>query len=88
MAKPNYKMEAASSVQKKDKMADRTPRRLCVSHSSSMGPIFAERGRVISGHLANRFGSRFGTNTKLLRGVIKPRSTPNDYLNTVFENRY
>ena len=42
MAKPNNKMEAASSVQKKDKMADRTPRRLCVSHSSSMGPIFAE----------------------------------------------
>ena len=35
MAKPNYKMETASSVQKKDKMADRTPRRLCVSHSSS-----------------------------------------------------
>ena len=57
MAKPSYKMEAASSVQKKDKMADRAPTRLCVSHSSSMGPIFVERGRVISGHLANRFGS-------------------------------
>ena len=58
MAKPNYKMETASSVQKKlDKTADRTPRRLCVSHSSSMGPIFAGTGRVISGHLANRFGS-------------------------------
>ena len=35
MAKPNYKMETASSVQKKDKIVDRTPRRLCVSHSSS-----------------------------------------------------
>ena len=88
MAKPNYKMETASSVQKKDKTADRTPRRLCVSHSSSIGPSFAGRGRVISGHLANRFGSRFGTDTKLFPGVIKPISTPNDYLNTVFESRY
>jgi len=40
-------------------------------------------GQVISGRLANRFGSRFGTNTKLLLGVIGPISTPNDYLNTV-----
>ena len=51
-ATPNHKMEANSSVQQKDKMADGTPRRLCVSHSSSMGPISAERGQVISGHLA------------------------------------
>ena len=47
-ATPNHKMEANSSVHQKDKMADGTPRRLCVSHSFSMGP----RGRVISGHLA------------------------------------
>ena len=45
----------------------------------SKGPIFAKRGRVISGRLANRFGSRFGTNTKLLRGVIGPVSTSNYY---------
>ena len=45
----------------------------------SVGPISAGRGRIISGHLAYRFGSRFGTNTKLLRGVIGPM-----YLNTVF----
>ena len=77
-ATPNHKLEAASSVQQKDKMADGTPRRLCVSYSSSMGSISAERGRVISGHLSNRFGSRFGKNTKLLRGVIKPISTPNN----------
>ena len=82
-ATPNHKMEANSSVQRKDKMADGTPRRLCVSHSSSMGPISAERGRVISGHLAKWFG----TNTKLLREVIKPISTPNNYLNTAFESR-
>ena len=51
---------------------------------ASMVPISARRGRVISGRLANRFGSRFNTNTKLLRGVIGPISTPNDYRHTVF----
>ena len=45
-ATPNHKMEANSSVQQKDKKADGTPRRLCVSHSSSMGPISAEKGTV------------------------------------------
>ena len=49
----------------------------------SMGPIFAWRGQVISGLLANRFESQFGTNTKLLRKVIGPKSTPNDRLNTL-----
>ena len=38
----------------------------------SMGPICAGRGRVISGRLANRLESRFGTNAKLLRGVNWP----------------
>ena len=50
---------------------------------ASMGPISAGRGRVISGRLAKRFGSRFNTNTKLLRGVIGPISAPHDYRNTV-----
>ena len=50
MAKPNYKIETASSVQKKDKTADRTPRRPCVSHSSSYGADFCGKG---TGH----FGS-------------------------------
>ena len=53
---------------------------------TSMGPISAGRGRVISGRLANRFGSRFGTNTKLLPGVIGPISAPSDYLSTVFDD--
>ena len=54
-ATPNHKMEAASSVQQKDKMADGTPswefrrRRLCVSHSLSMGPISAKRGQARGG---------------------------------------
>ena len=38
------------------------------------------------GHLANRIGSWFGMNTKLLRGVIGPIFSLNDYLNTVFDN--
>ena len=42
--------------------------------------------RAILGRLANRFGSRFWKNPKLLRGVIGPISTPNDYLNTVFND--
>ena len=51
----------------------------------SMEPIFAGRGRVISGLLAARtdLEVRFGTNTKSLRGVIGPISTPIDYLKTV-----
>ena len=51
----------------------------------SIGLIFAGRGQVISGCLATRLGSRLGTNTKLLRGIVGPVSTPNDYLNTVFD---
>ena len=51
-----------------------------------MEPIFAGRRRVISGRLAARtdLEVRFGTNTKSLRGVICPISTPIDYLKTVF----
>ena len=48
------------------------------------GANFASRGRPISCRLANRFGSRFVTNTKLLPEIIGPISTPNGYLNTVF----
>ena len=60
-------------MSKKDKMADRTSRRLCMSHSPfNEAGFFAGRGRVISGRLANWFGSLIGTNTTLLRGVIDP----------------
>ena len=55
------------SLSKKDK-----PRRRWVCHSPFNAPICAGRGRVISGRLANRLESRFGTNTKLLRGVNWP----------------
>ena len=59
---------------------------LRVPFHRSMGPIFTGRGRVTPGRLANRFRSRFGTNTTLLRGVIGPISTSNDCLNTVFND--
>ena len=36
-ATPNQKMEVASSVQQKDKMAGGTPRNLCMSHSVGNG---------------------------------------------------
>ena len=52
----------------------------------SMGPILVGRRRVIPNHLANRFGSWFGTNRKLLCGVIGPISTTNDYLNTAYND--
>ena len=68
------------------KMADRNPRRLCMSYSPFNGTDFVGRGRVILGHLANRFGGEFGMNTKLLHEVIDPISVPNDYLNTVFDD--
>lgn len=35
---------------------------------------------------ADRFGNWFETNTNLLPGAIGPISSPNDYLNTVFDD--
>ena len=68
------------------KIEEGSPRSRCMSHFPSMGPIFGGRGRVISGRLANTYASRFGKNTKLLRGVIGLTSIPNDYLYTVFDD--
>ena len=73
-------------MSKKTKWRTELPEGFACLIPPSMGPIFAGRGRVISGRRANTFGSRFGTNTKLLRGVFGPTSIPNDYLNTVFDD--
>ena len=81
---PNYGMGFLR--RKKTKWWTTQPEGLACSTPPSIGPIFAARGRVISGSLANRFGSRFGTNTELLRGVVHPICTPNDYRNTVFDD--
>ena len=48
------------------------------------GADFVGREWVISGHPVNRFGSGFGSNTKVLHEVIDPISVPNDYVNTVW----
>ena len=87
-SKENWREPSALKLYKKDKMADGTPQRLCVSHSPWMGPISAGRGWVISVRLAKRFGSRYGTNAKSLRGFIGPISTPNDYLTTVLNDAW
>ena len=59
---------------------------LHVPFPPSMKPIFVGRRRVIPSHVANKFGSWFGTNKKLLRGVNGPISTTNDYLNTAYND--
>ena len=72
---------------KKTKWRTAHPEGVACPTPTSMGPISVRRGRVISGRLANRFGSRFGSNTKLLPGVIGPTaSAPGDYLSTVFDD--
>ena len=68
-----------SSTSKKDKMVDGAPR----NPPSLHGADSCVEGE---GHLANRLESWFGMNTKLLRGVIGPIFTLNDYLNTVFDS--
>ena len=75
-----------SKKKKQNKKADGSPRRRYVSHSLFNRADFCGEGTGISGGLTNRFGSRFGTNTKLFRGVIGPISTPNDYLHAVFDD--
>ena len=77
---PNYGMSFLR--RKKTKWRTAHPEGVASPTSPSMKPIFAGRGQVISGLLANRFG----TNPKLLRGDIGPIATPNDYLNTVFDD--
>ena len=76
-------MEATSSVQQNDKMADGTPRRLCVSHFPFNGADFCGEG---TGHFRSSGKTIWESNSKLLRRVIGPMSTPNDYLNTEFDD--
>ena len=76
-----------SKKKKQNKKADGSARRRYVSHSLFNRADSCGEGTGISGRcLTNRFGSRFGTSTKLFRGVIGSISTPNDYLNAVFDD--
>ena len=83
---PQLWIGLSPSKNKKNKKADGSPRRCYVSHSLFNRADFCGEGTGISGCLTNRFGSRFGTSTKLFRGVIGPISTPNDDLNAVFDD--
>ena len=74
------------SLSKKTKWRTKPPEGFARPIPPFNGADFAGRGRVTPGRLANRFRSRFGTNTTLLRGVIGPISTPNDCLNTIFND--
>ena len=62
---PNYGMCFLRRKKKKQKWKTAHPEGAAYPTPPSMGPIFVGRGRVISGRLANRFGSRFGTKTNL-----------------------
>ena len=57
---PNYRI---GLLRRKKKWLTAHPKGVACPTPPSMGPISARRERVISGRLANRFGSRFGTNT-------------------------
>ena len=83
---PQLWIGLSPSKNKRNKKADGSPRRCYVSHSLFNRADFCGEGTGISGCLTNRFGSRFGTSTKLFRGVIGPISTPNDSLNAVFDD--
>ena len=83
---PNYGLAFLRQKKRTNKKADGSPRRRYVSHSLFNRADFCGEGTGISGRLTNRFGSRFGTSTKLFRGVIGPISTPSDYLNAVFND--
>ena len=63
-------------------MADGTPRRLCESHSPFSGANFCGEGTGPFRSSGEQIWKSTRTNTKLLGGVIGPKFTPNDYLNT------
>ena len=62
------------------------PEGVACLNPSSTEPIFGWRGPVISGRLGNRFRNRFGTNINYFVKLLRPISTPNDYLNAIFDD--
>ena len=85
-AMANQKMEATLTLQHKEKMVDGTPRRLCISYSSFTGSNFCSKGTGDFRLSGKQIWKSIWTNTELLQKVIGPISTPNDYLNTVFND--
>ena len=72
------------TMSKKDKMVDRPPRGFCVSHSPFYEANFCAERTSHFRSSSEQFRRRFKTETKLLRAVIGPISTPHDYQNSVF----
>ena len=70
------------SMSKKDRMADRTPRKFCVSHSPFTGTNFYGEGMGHFRSSGQQTWKWIWNDTKLLRGVAGPISTPKGYLNT------
>ena len=71
-------------MSKKDRMADRTPRRFCVFHSPFTGTNFYGEGMGHFRSSGQQTWKWIWNDTKLLRGVAGPISTPKGYLNTEF----
>lgn len=55
---------------------------------TSMRPIFAGMGQLISGFQTHRLGSQFGTHTKLFHGVIGPISISSLAVKLLLESIY
>ena len=79
-AKPNQEMRSTFFLcQKKDKMADGHPWRLCVYHSPFKGADFCEERTGNFRASGKQIWKSVWNEHKLLRGVIRPISTPNCY---------
>ena len=81
-ATPNQ--EISSICVQEDKMADGTPRRLCVSHSPLNGADFCGEGTGhfrSSGELTRK---SIWNEHKIIAWSLGPMKTANNYLNTVF----
>ena len=68
-ATSNQEMSRVYVQKKKTKWRTELPEVFACPIPASMWLIFAGRGRVISGLLADRFGSQFRMSTNLLCGV-------------------
>ena len=71
---------------KKDKMADGSPRRLCVLLPPQWGRYLREGDRSFQVVWQTEMEVELERTTKKLRVVIAPISTPNDYLDTVVDD--
>ena len=75
------------SMSKKIKWRTELPEGFASPILSSVGPIFCEEGIVISGRLANRFGSQFGrTQNYCVELLALYLCRVNDYINAIFDD--